>query len=83
MTLDDLKSFLHSFFPSSEQILCTGSLYHVEIIIIDPVFEDLSTLKRHQKIYKALSPLIQDQTLHALTLKTWTPKEYSDNLSPS
>jgi len=81
MTLEDLQSFLQPFFPSSQKITCTGSLYHVVVTIVDPIFEEISTLKRHQQIYKALTPLLQDQTLHALTLKTYTPQEYSERLS--
>ncbi len=76
MTLNDLQVFLQPFFPSSELVSCTGSLYHVVLTIVDQDFENLSSLKRHQKIYKILNPLIRDQTLHALTLKAYTPGEY-------
>jgi acid stress-induced BolA-like protein IbaG/YrbA len=76
MTLDELTNFLKTHFPNSSLIACSGSLYHVTIMIIDEQFEGLSPLKRHQRIYRALRPLIADQTLHALTLAPHTAEEY-------
>jgi stress-induced morphogen len=44
------------------------------VTLVDRSFQGLSTLKRHQLVYQALSDLIEGP-LHALSLKTLTPDE--------
>jgi len=74
MTLEDFTILLQEHFPAAS-IQCTGNLYHVTVHIIDVSFEGKKTLQRHQSIYRILKPLIDDQTLHAVTLLTKTPAE--------
>ena len=54
-----------------------GDGYKYQALIVSSDFTGLSTVKRHQKIYSVLKDAIASGSLHALTLKTLTPDEYS------
>ncbi len=77
---EQLTEFLKPAFPTQTHLACTGNLYHITIHIIDSCFENLSSLKRQQKVYAVLKPLIANQTLHAVTIVAKTPAENSENL---
>lgn len=53
-----------------------GYKYHAEVI--SPEFQDLSKVKRHQKVYAAVSEAIASGELHALTISALTPGEVDD-----
>lgn len=69
MTFDTLQKLLQEAFPQA-QITLSGDLYHVQITLVDPCFEGLSRIKRDQKVYQHLQPLLSSGQLHAVTLKT-------------
>ena len=48
---------------------------HFSIIVISNEFEGLSLIKQHKMVYTALDGIIT-KTIHAIQLKTLTPKEY-------
>ena len=48
---------------------------HFEILVISDLFETLTRVKRHQKIYALLSHLFED-SLHALSMTLKTTKEF-------
>ena len=54
-----------------------GDDYHFLVTVIGDVFEDLSAVKKQQYVYKQLNELIADGTVHAVTIKTYTPTEWS------
>lgn len=64
-----------------------GSESHFNAIIIASAFEGKSLVQRHRTVYAALGEELQ-QTIHAFTMKTFTPAEWraskdTDNSSPS
>jgi acid stress-induced BolA-like protein IbaG/YrbA len=50
---------------------------NVNIIAVGDVFASLSRVKRQQYVYNPLKPLIADGTLHAVSLKTYTPEDWA------
>lgn len=48
---------------------------HFRVLIVSNDFEGLSTVKRHQKVYQALSKELTGP-VHAFSQKTLTPKEW-------
>lgn len=63
-------SHLHSGHPHNNG----GGHYH--LTIISDAFIDLSRVARQRKIYQLLEDLFQQHTIHALSIKALTPKEY-------
>jgi len=49
---------------------------HFEAIVISSLFEGKSLVEQHQLVMNALKDLFST-TLHALSLKTYTPKEWN------
>ncbi len=49
--------------------------HHFEARVISSLFEDMSLVKQHQMVMKALKNAFDSETMHALQLKTLTPKD--------
>lgn len=73
---DDIQQQLAKKLPNAT-IEVDGDGYKYSVLIVDDQFEGLSTLKRHQLIYKILDNAITSGELHALTIKAYTCSEHS------
>lgn len=49
---------------------------HAHVIVVSEAFTDLSRLKREQMVNKPLNAAISDGSIHALTIKTYTPEQW-------
>jgi len=54
---------------------CSGG-YKVELIVVSSKFDKVSLLKRHQMVNELFSTELASNTIHALTIKAWTPAQY-------
>jgi acid stress-induced BolA-like protein IbaG/YrbA len=52
-----------------------GDGIHLEAIVISPIFNGLSLLKRQRMVMTPLKELFET-SLHALALKTYTPEQW-------
>jgi len=77
---DDVKAELEKALPGSyieiSDPMCDNA--HFEAIVVAKEFEGLSLVKQHQLVMQALKEKFAT-TLHALGLKTYTPKEWDEN----
>ncbi len=55
-----------------------GSESHFKVIIVSDKFEGLKLIKRHQLINKFFMQDFAEKKFHALSLLTYTPKEWLD-----
>ena len=53
-----------------------GQETHYKAVIVGEAFAGRRAVQRHQLVYRALGPLMQD--LHALALHTYTPDEWAN-----
>ncbi|WP_028917237.1 BolA family protein [Pseudoxanthomonas sp. J35] len=49
---------------------------HYKAVIVSDAFEGRRLIQRHQAVYAAVGPLMQQ--IHALTMHTYTPAEWGD-----
>ena len=63
------ESFMHNVPPNSET--------HFKLVIVSNDFTELTNLKRHQCIYKALNDTMT--RIHALSIQAFTLHEYLKN----
>lgn len=49
---------------------------HFQVIAVSKLFADLSRVKKQQLIYAPLAEFINDNRIHALSIKTYTPTEW-------
>jgi acid stress-induced BolA-like protein IbaG/YrbA len=59
-----------------------GDGRHFFATIVSPAFEGRSRVARHQQVYAALGDRMREQ-IHALSMKTLTPAEWAQSLSPA
>jgi acid stress-induced BolA-like protein IbaG/YrbA len=55
----------------------TGGGDHFEAIVVSPAFEGKGLVERHQTVYSTLGDAMRER-VHALSLKTLTPAQYSN-----
>ena len=49
---------------------------HYEIIVVSDDFSDLTPVKKQQLVYGPLTEFISTNDIHAVTIKTFTQKEW-------
>ena len=67
--------FLDIINESPNHSVPEGSESHFRVIIVSEKFKDLSTVKRHQMVYKVVSEELK-QKVHAFSQHTFTPEEW-------
>ena len=79
MTLDEIKKKIESSVPSSVAYVLDpmNDGEHLQAIVISPVFEGMMLIKQHQMVMKPLTEAFA-QSVHALALKTFTPKKWNE-----
>ena len=74
-TADDVRGFIAAGLPC-EHLEVEGDGRHFFATIVSPAFEGLSRIARHQRVYAALGERMREQ-VHALSMKTLTPAEWT------
>jgi len=77
MAPEELQTILQSQLVDCE-VKVSGDGYHYEVVAIGERFAGLSPVKKQQAVYGCISDLIVDGTVHAVTIKTYTPEQWSD-----
>ncbi|MGF1589228.1 MAG: BolA family protein [Pleurocapsa sp.] len=58
------------------EVKVVGDGQHFEAVIISPDFAGKTRVKQHQMVYSALQAEMASETIHALSLKTYTPETW-------
>jgi acid stress-induced BolA-like protein IbaG/YrbA len=75
MNNDEIKALLAQAFSDGE-IHISGDGYHAQAIVVSSEFEGLRSIKRQQRVYEPLMAAIGSGSLHALSIKAFTPTEW-------
>lgn len=59
-----------------EVIDLTGTDNHLEARVVSAAFDGKSLIERHRMVYAPLREWIEDDTVHALSVRAWTPAQY-------
>lgn len=76
MNAEELKKIITDAL-ACEHLELDGDGRHWFATIVSAEFEGLSRIKRHQKVYATLGQRMQTDEVHALSMKTLTPQEWS------
>jgi acid stress-induced BolA-like protein IbaG/YrbA len=60
-----------------EHLQVVGDGRHWQAVIVCQAFEGLSRIQRHQQVYAALGQRMHTDEVHALSMRTLTPAEWS------
>ena len=76
MTAEELKTIIAAGLPC-EHIALEGDGRHWYATIVSAEFEGKRLIQRHQRVYATLGAKIQNDEVHALSMKTQTPGEWA------
>ena len=76
MTADQLKSLIAAGI-ACDHLDLEGDGRHWYATIVSPAFEGKRPIARHQMVYATLGAKIYNDEVHALSMKTYTPTEWS------
>jgi acid stress-induced BolA-like protein IbaG/YrbA len=76
---NDIENYIRQGLDCS-YLQVEGDGHHFEAVIVSASFEGLRLVTRHQKVYEVLGDRMR-QEIHALSMKTLTPQEWSDQSS--
>ncbi len=76
MTADQLKDLIAAGL-NCEYITLEGDGRHWYATIVSPEFEGMRPIARHQRVYATLGGKMQNDEVHALSMKTLTPAEWA------
>lgn len=49
---------------------------HFKVTVISEVFSDMNIIQKHQAVYSVLSDYIYNGSIHAVSIKSYTPQEW-------
>ena len=76
MTAELLKQLIAAGLPC-EHLEVEGDGRHWFAVIVSSEFEGKRPIARHQRVYAALGDRLATEEVHALSMKTFTPAEWS------
>lgn len=59
-----------------DEVHVKGEGSHYQVIAVSDVFAEMSRVKQQQMIYAPLQEKIADGTIHALSIKAYTPEKW-------
>ncbi|HEU6456706.1 MAG TPA: BolA family protein [Roseateles sp.] len=74
-TPQDVRDFIAAGLPCAH-LEVEGDGRHFFATIVSAEFAGLTRIKRHQRVYAALGERMREQ-IHALSMKTLTPEEWT------
>ncbi|XBC38016.1 MAG: BolA/IbaG family iron-sulfur metabolism protein [Buchnera aphidicola (Floraphis choui)] len=63
---------------SLNEVKVTGDNNYIEIIAIDDIFHNKSEVEKQKIIYSQLMHYIADKTIHSISIKTYSLKEWNN-----
>ena len=76
MQAQDVAELVRKELPDCEiQVQNEGN--HYLVVAVGDRFEGMSPVKKQQLIYGALRPQLDDGTIHALTIRAFTPAQWA------
>jgi acid stress-induced BolA-like protein IbaG/YrbA len=75
MQAEEVKHIIESQIDNAT-VITAGEGCNFEVTVISDVFNGLLPVKRQQKVYQCVNQQIADGTIHALTIKAYTPAQW-------
>lgn len=82
MTSEYIKQHIEETLPCELVRVEGDDGFHFQALIVSAEFRDKNMIQQHQLVYSALGDKMK-QEIHALSLKTLTPEQWSTNQASS
>ena len=76
MTAQELQDIIAAGLPC-QHLSVEGDGRHWYATLVSAEFEGLRLIKRHQRVYATLGQKMHTDEVHALSMKTYTPAEWT------
>ncbi len=79
MTPEQLAGKLKSLAPNTQVnvVDLTGTQDHYQAVIVSPAFDGKMMIDQHRMVFALVQSEIDSGEVHALTIKTFTPEQFS------
>lgn len=75
MSQVDIKALIEQGIPNAK-VIVEGDGCNASVIVISDAFEGQSMLKQQKMVYATLGDNITNGTIHALSIKSYTPSQW-------
>lgn len=73
MRAEQIKQMIETGLPDSQVQVFGDDGQHFDAIVVSAAFEGKAMLQQHRLVYGTLGGKVEDGSIHALALKTYTP----------
>lgn len=77
MQIDEIKQMIEAGLPGS-QVSVAGDGSHFEAEVVCEEFDGKGMLQQHRMVYATLGDNIENASIHALSLRTFTPAQWDE-----
>lgn len=77
MQANDIKSLIEAGLPGAEAHVTGDDGVHFDATVIYAGFAAKSRIEKQQMVYTTLGDRIANGTIHAISIKTFTPEEFN------
>ena len=74
---DDIKKLIEEGVPGAQAMIKGEDGSHFEGIVVSAGFEGKGMLEQHRIVFATLGDRMQTGEIHALSLRTFTPEQWS------
>lgn len=79
MHAENIKQLIEAGLKGCTAIVSGDDGRHFSAMVISDAFSGKSRIQKQQLVYSTLGNHIADGTIHALSIKTFTPEEWQNN----
>ena len=81
MQAQDIEKLIKQHLPGARALVSGADGVHFEAVVISQDFAGKSLLQQHRLVYAALGGRMEREEIHALSLKTYTPDVWRQQLT--
>ncbi len=74
MHSNEIKRLIETGLPGAQVTVKGDDGVHFEAVVVSDAFTGKSLLQQHRLVYDALGRRMENEEIHALALKTYTPE---------
>jgi acid stress-induced BolA-like protein IbaG/YrbA len=76
MRPDDIKDLIEAHLQDTTAAVTGDDGVHFEAVVVSPAFAKKNRIQKQQLVYAALGDRIANGSIHAISIKTFTPEEW-------
>ncbi|MPV86689.1 BolA family protein [Ostreibacterium oceani] len=78
MKTQEIKSVIETSLSTDFVAVESADEVHFYVTVVSTVFEGVPMIKQHKMIKSLFSEAIENESIHAMSLKTYTPEKWRD-----